>query len=303
MTAGGPSCGDNVGLAARFRERYFVNRKGGIEARLARWRVMPWLILQRAGLRHWVRAELFFDRSMWVLTGETISRGLLAFGYAESAVTALMIQVLKPGMRFVDVGAHLGYEAILACVIVTPSGRVVSFEPQPSIARYTASNLRHFPHARLVEAAVADSTGELDFHQLSLTDSAFSGVDTPGAGGRIVRVPATRLDDALLDDERPVDFLKVDVEGHELAVLRGATGVLRSDRPVVVLEGEMPSGPESRPRVCAFEEFLSPLGYRRMAFEFDGELRLARPGAFVEGHPNVAFVPEDRRDFGFLLQT
>ncbi len=239
---------------------------------------------------------------MWVLTGETTSSGLLAFGYTEAALTALMLRVLRPGMRFIDVGAHLGYEALLACILVGESGRVVSFEPQSRIFDYTARNLEKFPQARVVRSAVADFVGELEFDELPLLRSAFSGTKTGRAAGRLVKVRVTTLTDALIGDERPADFIKVDVEAGEMSVLRGARDVLERDKPFLVLEAEMPSGSAPRPRVREFNEFLSPLGYRGISFEFDGALKVAPLEGLVAGHANVAFVPETRSEFQFLLR-
>ncbi len=91
----------------QFVRRWELNQRGGFAARLARWRVIPSLALQRLGFNKWVRAPLFFGSRMWLLTGEVTSSGLLAFGYSEVALTALMLNLIKPGMSVIDVGAHL----------------------------------------------------------------------------------------------------------------------------------------------------------------------------------------------------
>jgi FkbM family methyltransferase len=105
---------------------------------------------------------------MYLLTGETVSRGILPFGYAELALTVLMIDFLKPGMRFVDVGEHLGYEAMLASVLVGREGRVVSFEPQEQIASWTVKNLQRFPQTRVIKAAVGQSKGKAEFTEYDI---------------------------------------------------------------------------------------------------------------------------------------
>lgn len=254
------------------------------------------MLLQKLGFNRWVHAPLFFGERMWLLTGETTSRGLLGFGYSEAALTALMLRVVRPGMHFVDVGAHLGYEALLASILVGEAGRVISFEPQPQIAKWTVRNLRKFPQTRVVQSAVGDFIGTLEFSELDLLCSAFSAAAPGGRAGRHVTVAVTTLADALRDDERPVDFIKCDVEGAEMAVLRGATDLLERDQPFLVLEAEMPSSSGLRPRITEFQEFLLPLGYRGWFFEFDGELKLAPLGQLEVGHANVAFVPESRHE-------
>jgi FkbM family methyltransferase len=249
---------------------------------------------------------LFFGERLWVCTGESTSRGLLSFGYAEAALTALMLHTIRPGMRVVDVGAHFGYEAVLASVLVGDSGRVVSFEPQAGIACWTSRSLSRFPHARVVCAAVSDTCGTADFVQLDIRRSAFSCLSASepvGASSHKVSVPVTTLEQALKREERPVDFLKCDVEGAELAVLRGARKLIECERPLIVLEAGMAERPATALRVAEFTAFLEPLGYRGMSFEFDDGLLLAPPGTLKAGHANVAFVPRDRAEFEALLRS
>jgi len=288
-------------LSAVFSRRWLENQRGGLRTRLSRWRILHWMLLQRFGFNRWVHAPLFFSERMWVLTGETTSSGLLGFGYAEAALTALMLEILKPGMRVVDIGAHLGYEAMLACATVGESGRVVSFEPQQRIVAWTVRNLQPFPQCRVVPSAVGDFNGLVEFSEMDLLRSAFSGAEATGAVARRTRVPVTTLSIALRKDERPVDFLKCDVEGAEMAVLRGAVDILRLDQPLLVLEAEMPFASDRRPRVDEFAEFLAPLGYAGFFFEFDGHLKVGRLRAFDVGHANVGFAPRSRPEFRWLV--
>jgi FkbM family methyltransferase len=281
-------------LEAEFARRYGLNARGGWLARFSRWRVLHWLLLQRLGINRWVRVPLFFGEHMWVLTGETTSSSMLGFGYSEPTITALMLRLLRPGMRFVDVGAHLGYEAVLASVLVGSTGKVVSFEPQPQIVEWTARNLEQFPNARIVRAAAGEATGTIQFTELEILRSAFSGAAICEEMGRRISVPVTTLDEALDVCERPVDFLKCDAEGAEMSVLRGAERILREDKPFLVLEAEMPPESGPRPRVDEFERYLRPFGYEGVYFDYDGNLKMAALGKMKVHHANVAFVPKQK---------
>src|ERR1700723_1415900 len=128
-------------MEVELRRRWRLNRRGGLQARVSRWRGLHLLLLQRMGWQRWVQCRVFWGDPIYVYTGESVSRGILPFGYGELALTALMIRFLEPGMHVLDVGAHLGYEAMLASVLVGREGRVVSFEPQEQIACWTAKNL------------------------------------------------------------------------------------------------------------------------------------------------------------------
>src|SRR5690242_21158110 len=101
-------------MKRELHRRWQLNRLGGWHARASRWRVLHWLMLQRLGYHRWIKVTVFWGDPMYLFIGETISKGILSFGYAEIALTALMLKVIKPGMRVVDVGAHIGYEAMLA---------------------------------------------------------------------------------------------------------------------------------------------------------------------------------------------
>jgi FkbM family methyltransferase len=231
---------------------------------------------------------------MWTLIGETTSSEILSFGYNEAPLMALMLSILKPGMKCVDVGAHLGSEALLACLLVSQTGTVVAFEPQPLICAWTKRNLECYPQCRVVEAALGEFSGSLEFPEMDIFRSAFSGRAAASMTAKRIPVTVTTLDEALRRDERPVDFLKCDVEGAELFVLRGADDVLKRDQPFLVLEAEMPGENVERTRVKEFERFLTPYGYERLSFDFDGQLRVTRHGIFSDRHPNVAFVPKSK---------
>lgn len=282
-------------MRAALRRRWDINRRGGYRARASRWRVWPWIVLQRLGRHRWIDARVFWGDRIRLYTGELNSRGIMPFGYSELALTALMIELLQPGMKVVDIGTHLGYEAMLACALVGPGGKVVGFEPQADIADWARLNLRQYPQARLVQAAVGEAAGVAEFADLGIERSGFSGMcDASDAGGKTYRAELTTLPAALRSDERPVDFIKCDAEGAELSILRGALDLLAQDRPFLVLEADMPQEQPARPRVKQFIDLLAPLGYRGMSFDYDGGLRLAAFGALSEKHANVAFVHSSR---------
>lgn len=271
------------------------NQAGGWAARRFRWRTLHGLFLERLGLNWWLRAPLFFGRRIWILTGESASSGLRAFGYSEVALTSLMIGYLLPGMRFVDVGSHLGYEAMVACELVGESGRVLALEPQFELAAYARKSLCGLPQARVLEAAAGHANGVMRFRQKERLLSAFSGGASLVDGGIETEVSQVTIDSALEADERPVDLLKIDVEGGELAVLEGSVGVLEEDRPLVVAEVGMAGAPQRETQLARLVAFLEPYGYQPFDFDYDGEVRVAECGASRPGHANVGFVHRSRR--------
>lgn len=135
---------------------------------------------------------------------------------------------LRAGDTYVDVGANVGLLALRAASVVGRTGRVIAIEAHPRTAGFLADNvaLNGFAQVQVVHRAVGESDGTLTFTDFVSDDQNHVQVD--GAG---VAVRVQRLDE--LVPAGPIALLKVDVEGFELAVFRGAEGVL--DRTQAVL--------------------------------------------------------------------
>jgi FkbM family methyltransferase len=142
-----------------------------------------------------------------------------------------LIRHLAPRCRVaIDVGANVG--AWSACVLdAAPEVRLIAYEPSTSAC--AAFRRRHDDRVEFVEAAVADQPGELDFFEEPEAGETSSLVRNARGRRRSVRV--VTLDDELqrLDIDR-VDLLKIDAEGYDLHVLRGARRALEAGRIAAV---------------------------------------------------------------------
>lgn len=161
-------------------------------------------------------------------------------GVYEPHVRECFEALIRPGDTYFDVGGHIGYHASLAALRTGPTGRVFAFEADPAMHAKLAANLRQFPWATAVHSAVWEQSGTLEFERTS--DGNESGWGTLTAvrdlrQGEHLRVPAATLDDfcAKASIDR-LDAMKIDAEGSELAILRGARATLGRFRPVVVME-------------------------------------------------------------------
>ncbi len=172
----------------------------------------------------------------------------------------LLLQCLDPAGVFLDVGAHIGFYSLL----VSPRVRQVwAFEPNPRVFHQLCRNAGRATNVEALPLAVSDRPGELQFvcarestlSHLALNDAA------PAEHCRNVRV--TSLDAFRADrDDGFVTAIKIDVEGHDLQVLRGAGEVVRRDQPLILTEFNLGEGGNDP---AAMAELLSGWRYRLYA--------------------------------------
>lgn len=141
-------------------------------------------------------------------------------------------RMLQPGMRAVDIGANLGVYAVAMARAVGTEGRVWAYEPAPATAGLLERNLalNALSQATAVRAALSDRPGTVNFSDGPHPE--LNGVAAPGAG---IAVASTTID-AESRDWGDVDFLKLDVEGHEAQAIRGGERFFREASPLVMLE-------------------------------------------------------------------
>jgi len=149
----------------------------------------------------------------------------------------LLAFTLGPNDNCIDVGAHRG--AILTEMRrVAPGGRHIAFEPIPALAELLR---REFPGVDVHAAALSDAPGQSEFAHVRGAAEGWSGLRfRPLPAGEPadveqITVPLEVLDDVLDPDYRPA-VIKIDVEGAEEQVFRGALKTLRRHRPVVIFE-------------------------------------------------------------------
>lgn len=128
----------------------------------------------------------------------------------ENIICRLARSVLQPGDTAIDVGANYGFVTTVMAFSVAPAGRLYSFEIDPGVAAVLATTI-----------------------ELNRLGSVVTLIDQgagPDVAGNIVTV------DSIVDPATRVRFLKIDTDGADLGVLQGATRILNTDHPVVVVE-------------------------------------------------------------------
>ncbi|MBX9964717.1 MAG: FkbM family methyltransferase [Burkholderiales bacterium] len=159
---------------------------------------------------------------------------------------AFLARVLLPGDGAIDAGANYGVYALTFADAVGPQGRVRAFEPAPPVAdclEISVSANDFAGRIDVVRCAVSDRIGEAEF-RLGGTGELGSLHDKEGTSNATVRVALTTLDESGdLGAASRLAVLKIDVEGEEEAVLRGASKLIARDDPLVMFEWN--AGPQT----------------------------------------------------------
>jgi FkbM family methyltransferase len=190
----------------------------------------------------------------------------------DPAEIRFVCQSLQPGQVAADIGCHKGAYTFWMRRRVGPSGAVFAFEPQPKQVSYLrdAFSAMRYDNVSVVPMAVSDKCGEMQLYMpegagFTHAASLEPRIEERGAvsdsknESRSLSVPVTTLDDFFAAQSLKPDFLKIDVEGHELAVLQGARQTLQEHRPKILVECEARHRPDGDVRPVF--EFLQSLGY------------------------------------------
>jgi FkbM family methyltransferase len=162
------------------------------------------------------------------------NRGLRRDLRDHAALRLLIAATVPRDAHTVDVGCNRG-DVLRELIRVAPAGRHIAYEPIPALADDLR---RRFPQAEVRDVALSDTTGTSTFQHVTNADG-YSGLlrrDLPaGVHVHEITVRLERLDDSLPDGFAPA-FIKIDVEGGELGVMRGARETIDRHRPIVAFE-------------------------------------------------------------------
>lgn len=190
---------------------------------------------------------------------------------------AAYLKLIRPGFVLVEVGANEGYFTRLFGNLVGKNGRVIAFEPISKTRERLLDNVNDIKSVKILPYAISNKTGEFPMFipgsthgQASLREHSDPGWGQEGATSteNVQCSPLGQLDE--IKDLDKIDFMKVDVEGAELQVLKGAREILERDHPVLHLEIEERWMKSFGYGAAEIEEFLRGIGYTDfMTYDFD----------------------------------
>jgi FkbM family methyltransferase len=186
-------------------------------------------------------------------------------GTSEPEEQAILSQNLSCGDIFYDIGANIGFYSTLAANIVGPSGHVYAFEPCLKSAKVARKNaeINGFKHVTFFEVGVSSEPGQMSLDVNKSSSVLFRLEESQDAYGEI---PVVAIDQVIVSDQiKPPTLVMIDVEGHEIEVLRGMITTLKRYTPTIMCEVHW-LGEEF---IKFYNSVLRPLGY--VGQTFDGQ--------------------------------
>jgi FkbM family methyltransferase len=216
-----------------------------------------------------------------------VGRSLIEYGEWTQSEINLLTQLVRPGMAIADIGANVGYHT-LALAKAVGNGQVIAIEPQPGIFQLLCANIANneLGNVAALNMAIDEQRDQLDMPPLSYDEPQNYGsldirpyIKPEQVAPQYISVPVQRLDDIVM--ARNVNLIKLDVEGMELAVLRGAENILKKNRPALFVNNETPGESSDKLLRYLMEETAYDC-YWQAAYCF-------RPNNFKQNQTNVFF--------------
>jgi FkbM family methyltransferase len=193
-------------------------------------------------------------RMMFLPHDQYVGRALDLYGEYGEIEARTLAQLVTPGQTVVEVGANMGAHTVHLGRLVGPAGRVVAFEPQRAMFYLLCANLalNDLFHVAAYRIALGDAPGQAPVALPDVHVPANFGGKALFGPGPTEDVPVRRVDGLALP---ALHLLKIDVEGMELQVLRGARETIARRRPIIYAENDR------RPNSPALIRLLIEYGY------------------------------------------
>lgn len=218
------------------------------------------------------------------------------YGYCEANLTNFLLRYLKPESIVLDVGAHVGFYSMLTSALVSQSGQVHSFEPTPWTFNLLKQNTTNLKNVTLNNNAVSNTNERIVFKDYGPGYGAFNTLREDGASvlktkPKDVFVQTIILDEYCIEKNIRPDFIKLDAEGFEFAILNGMVKILTEDKPLVTLE--VAGGEDWSDNCRKSMNFLMDKDYLPYEMNIDGTIA---PHTIQENYEydNILFIHKDK---------
>lgn len=152
---------------------------------------------------------------------------------------ALLKQYIKPGDTVLDIGANIGFYTRILSELVGETGKVYAFEPDTTNFRYLQQNARQLKNAALYNQAVSDHTGSITLYRSTMLNVDHK-TYASDAYSEKYEIPCISPDELL--EGKPVQFIKIDIQGYEYFAFRGMRRILQENPGLRILSEFFPYG-------------------------------------------------------------
>lgn len=149
--------------------------------------------------------------------------------------TKFVERIIKKGDIVIDVGAHMGYYSLLFAKLVGKEGKIFAFEPDPKNFSRAEKNIKlnNYTNVLLTQKAVSDKTGDATLYLGDL--SGGNSIMSTKENQKKISIKSVKLDDFFEHGEKKIDFVKLDAEGFEYAIIHGMESILSQNKELVLL--------------------------------------------------------------------
>lgn len=175
-------------------------------------------------------------------SAEAVNSGVVILGSWNQFETNVLKAILQPGDVVIDVGAFMGSYSLLVSKLIGGEGKVYAFEPSPDHLRKLKRNilLNNFRNIQTFNLALSNKKGVVKFYVAGSRSSLMKNEAESHMDKKVkpIKVKAVTLNDFVNKERiKHIDFIKIDVEGWDLQVLKGASNILKGkDAPDIMVE-------------------------------------------------------------------
>ena len=256
-----------------------------------------WLAIEKQLLGREYVVRNIHDYKMYLVASDMgLCRSLILFGTREVDHKILLEKIAKPGMSVLDIGANIGYYALMELGLIGGKGKLVAVEPSPKNIEILRKNLKlnGFSGVKIVDGAISDKTEKKDFHladQRNLNTFHATGTGVKHLTGEIVEVNSYTVSE-IIDNENTLDLIRMDVEGHEVEVLNGMLDSVRQGvlRPTIIFETHLTRYGVDHDMEAVLKSYFSE-GYttRYLASSYEGGTKIVESRGYQGSNP----IPTD----------
>jgi FkbM family methyltransferase len=222
---------------------------------------IPIILPEMYILKRYFTAKMYFNIAQGPIEFD------MAFGVYEYWKTKLFFELVKPGMTILDIGACRGNYSILFANLMNDKGKVLAFEPEPDNCYRIGKNVQvnNYRCIEIHQCALSDNEGSATFYK-GVNNGLGYGVGSlifdphwNSSEEESITVQTRRLDN-FLDEEHinDVDIIKIDVQGNDIAVLKGAEHTLRNSNVILLMDVDVTSESERK----ELFDILSSCGFK-----------------------------------------